>query len=68
MPREAHTILADADGDTYEIWAEQGKVFVWLSPGIEGIALGTQEQEAHGQAFIAACNAADRQRAAVTHA
>lgn len=64
MPREAHTVLADVDGDSYEVWAEQGKVFVWLSPGIEGIALGRERQEAMGQAFIAACNAADRQRAA----
>ena len=65
MPKEAHTILADADGDPYEIWAIHGEVIVWMPA--QGAVLDAQQQEAMGQAFIAACNAADRQRA-VSHA
>ena len=62
MPKEAHTIMTDADGDTLEVWANHGDVIVWVPA--QGAALGPQEQEAFGQSYVAACNAADRQRAA----
>ena len=62
MPREAHTILTDADGDTLEVWASNGEVTVWILA--RGAILGAEQQEQMGHAFIAACNAAGRQRAA----
>ena len=61
VPKEAHSVLYDADGDPYEIWAIHGEVTVWIPA--RGAILGAEGQEAFGQAFTAACNAG-RQNAA----
>ena len=34
MAREAHTIMADADGDTLEVWANHGEVIVWVPEAV----------------------------------
>ena len=62
MPKEAHSVLYDDDGDPYEVWAKDGDVYLWVPT--QGVVLGHEQQDAHGQAFIGAANAADRQRAA----
>lgn len=64
MPKEAYTVMADADGDPVEVWANHGEIIVWIVA--QGAALGPEQQSKFGQAYIAACNAADRQRA-VSH-
>lgn len=62
MPKEALTTLTDVDGDVLGVWAEDG--YVYVSVPVKYAVLGPEQQEQMGQAYIAACNAADRQNGA----
>ena len=70
MSREAHSVVHDVLGDPIEVWADNGSVWLLMPSGLA--SLDPEQQEHLGQAYIAACNAADRQqreiREAASHA